>query len=165
MRLPRERAGNLSIFITLPEPGFSLYASGQMEWLFTPEASLWSLLLATFLAATLIPISSEAALFAVLKLHRDLLWPAIGIATLGNTLGGLTSYAIGRLIATKTPLKQVDRVRRYGAPILVLAWLPLVGDALCVAAGWLQLNWIAVTAWQAVGRFARYWVVSFAALW
>ena len=86
-----------------------------MEWLFSPEASLWSLLLAAFLAATLIPLSSEVALFAVLKLHQDLLWPAIGIATLGNTLGGLTSYAIGRLIARGKPLKQVERVRRYGA--------------------------------------------------
>ena len=136
-----------------------------MDWLFSPEASLWSLLLASFLAATLIPLSSEVALFAVLKLHQDLLWPAIGIATLGNTLGGLTSYAIGRLIAKKKPLKQVERVQRYGAPILLLAWLPLVGDALCVAAGWLKLNWAAVAAWQAVGRFARYWAVSVGALW
>jgi membrane protein YqaA with SNARE-associated domain len=136
-----------------------------MEWLFSPEASLWSLLLATFLAATLIPLSSEVALFAVLKLHQDLFWPAIGIATLGNTLGGLTSYAIGRLIARKKPLKQVERVRRHGAPILLFAWLPLAGDALCVAAGWLQLNWVAVASWQAVGRFARYGVVSVGALW
>ena len=57
-----------------------------MDWLFSPEASLGSLLLAAFLAATLIPLSSEVALFAVLKLHQDLLWPAIGIASLGNTL-------------------------------------------------------------------------------
>jgi len=136
-----------------------------MDWLFTPEASLWSLLLATFLAATLVPLSSEVALYAVLKLHREMLWPAIGIATLGNTLGGLTSYALGRLIARKKPLRQVERVQRYGAPILLFAWLPLVGDALCVAAGWLQLNWVTVTAWQAAGRFARYWVVSVGALW
>jgi membrane protein YqaA with SNARE-associated domain len=136
-----------------------------MDWLFSPEASLASLLLATFLASTIIPLSSEAALFAVLKLHQDMLWPALGVATLGNTLGGLTSYAIGRLIAKKKPLRQVEQVRRYGAPILLFAWLPVVGDALCVAAGWLKLNWAAVTAWQAVGRFARYWVVSVGALW
>ena len=130
-----------------------------------PEASLGSLLLATFLAATLIPLSSEAALFAVLRLHRDLLWPALGIATLGNTLGGLTSYAIGRLIGRKKPLAQVERVQRYGAPVLVLAWLPLVGDALCVAAGWLKLEWTSVALWQAAGRFARYWLVAQGALW
>ena len=136
-----------------------------MDVLFSPEASLGSLLVAAFLAATLIPLSSEAALFAVLKLHQDLLWPALGVATLGNTLGGLSSYAIGRLIAAKKPLRHVERVRRYGAPILAFAWLPLVGDALCLAAGWLKLNWAAVAAWSAAGRFARYWAVSVGALW
>ena len=131
-----------------------------MDGLFSPEASLGSLLLAAFLAATLIPLSSEAALFAVLKMHEHLLWPAIGVATLGNTLGGFTSYLIGRLIGRKKPLRHVERVQRYGAPILLLAWLPLVGDALCVAAGWLRLNWIAVALWQGIGRFARYWLVA-----
>ena len=87
-------------------------------------------------------------------------WPAIGIATLGNTLGGLSSYAIGRLIARTKPLRHVARVRHYGAPILLFAWLPLAGDALCVAAGWLKLNWIAVSGWQAAGRFLRYWLVA-----
>jgi len=131
-----------------------------MDWLFSPEASLGSLLIAAFLASTLIPLSSEAALFAVLKMHGHLLWPAIGVATLGNTLGGLTSYAIGRLIGSRKPLRHVERVRRYGAPILLFAWLPLVGDALCVAAGWLRLHWIPVVIWQALGRLARYWLVA-----
>ncbi len=131
-----------------------------MDWLFSPEGSLGSLLIASFLASTLIPLSSEAALFAVLKLHDGLLWPAVGIATLGNTLGGLTSYFIGRYIGAKKPLQQVEKLRRYGAPVLLLAWLPLVGDALCVAAGWLRLHWIPVALWQALGRFARYWLVA-----
>jgi membrane protein YqaA with SNARE-associated domain len=135
-----------------------------MDWLFTPEGSLGSLLIASFLASTLIPLSSEAALFAVLKLHDDLLWPAIGIATLGNTLGGLTSYLIGRYIGSRKPLQHVGKVQRHGAPILLFAWLPVVGDALCVAAGWLQLHWIPVALWQAAGRFARYWVVAQGAL-
>src|SRR5512143_1385348 len=72
------------------------------------EASLLSLLAASFLASTLIPVSSEAALFAVLKLHADLFWPAIGVATLGNTLGGLTTYLIGRYIGSKKPLTQLE---------------------------------------------------------
>ena len=129
------------------------------------EASLASLLAASFLASTLVPISSEAALFAVLKLHADLAWPAIVVATLGNTLGGLTTYLIGRYFGSKRPLSQLARVRRYGSPLLALAWLPLVGDALCLAAGWVRLNWVAVTLWSAVGRFARYWVVAQGALW
>lgn len=135
-----------------------------MHWLFSPEATLGSLFVATFLAATIVPLSSEVTLFAVLRLNTDLFWPAIGVATLGNTLGGLSSYAIGRLFAKEKPLRHVDRVRRHGAPVLVFAWLPLVGDALCVAAGWLKLNWASVVLWQAIGRFARYWLVANGAL-
>ncbi len=127
--------------------------------------SLASLLAASFLASTLIPISSEAALFAVLKLHADLAWPALAVATLGNTAGGLTTYVIGRYFGAKKPLTQLERVRRYGSPLLALAWLPFVGDALCLAAGWVKLNWIAVTLWSAAGRFVRYWLVAQGALW
>jgi membrane protein YqaA with SNARE-associated domain len=128
-------------------------------------ASLASLLAMSFLASTLIPISSEVALFAVLKLHADLAWPAIAVATLGNTAGGLTTYLIGRWFGSKKPLTQLERVRRYGSPLLALAWLPFVGDGLCLAAGWIKLNWVAVALWSAAGRCARYWVVAQGALW
>jgi membrane protein YqaA with SNARE-associated domain len=128
-------------------------------------ASLASLLAASFFASTLIPISSEAALFAVLRLHADLAWPAIAVATLGNTAGGLSTYAIGRWFGSKKPLTQLERVKRYGSPLLALAWLPIVGDGLCLAAGWVRLNWIAVALWSAAGRFARYWLVAQGALW
>jgi len=128
-------------------------------------ASLFALLGTSFLASTLVPISSEAALFAVLKMHADLFWPALGVATLGNTAGGLTTYLIGRYLGSKKPLTQLERVRRYGSPLLVLAWLPFVGDGLCLAAGWIKLNWVAVALWSAAGRFARYWVVAQGALW
>jgi membrane protein YqaA with SNARE-associated domain len=128
-------------------------------------ASLASLLAMSFLASTLIPISSEVALFAVLKLHADLAWPAIAVATLGNTAGGLTTYLIGRWFGSKKPLTQLERVRRYGSPLLALAWLPFGGDGLCLAAGWIKLNWVAVALWSAAGRCARYWVVAQGALW
>lgn len=136
----------------------------RVESLISPDASLWSLFAATFLAATLIPLSSEAALFAVLTMHADLLWPALAVATLGNTLGGMSSYLIGRFIGARKPLTQIERVRRHGAPVLLLAWLPLVGDALCIASGWLKLNWVAVILFQAAGRFARYGVISMGTL-
>jgi membrane protein YqaA with SNARE-associated domain len=130
-----------------------------------PGASLLTLLGWSFLASTLVPISSEAALFAVLRLHPDLVWPAIGVATLGNTAGGLSTYLIGRYFGSKKPLTQLERVTRYGSPLLALAWLPFIGDALCLAAGWAKLNWVAVALWSAAGRFARYWVVAQGALW
>jgi len=130
-----------------------------LDWL-TAEASLGSLAVAAFLAATFVPLSSEVVLVAVLKLHPDLHWTAVGLATLCNTLGGMTSYLIGRLLATKKPLKKIGIVQRWGPAALVFAWAPVVGDALCVAAGWLRISWIAAAAFQAAGRFARYWVVA-----
>lgn len=133
-----------------------------MDTFLSAEASLASLLTATFLAATLIPLSSEIVLFGVLKLHPELGWLALLVATAGNTLGGMTSYLIGRYFGAKKPLRQVEHMRRWGAPALVLAWLPFVGDALCIAAGWLKLDWRAAALYQAGGRFARYWVISLA---
>jgi membrane protein YqaA with SNARE-associated domain len=53
-------------------------------------------------------------------------------------------------------------VRRYGTPALLLAWVPLVGDALCLAAGWLRLNWWQAALFMALGKFARYGVIAFA---
>jgi len=129
------------------------------DW-FTPGTSLGSLAAAAFLAATFVPLSSEAVLLAVLKLHPELHWTAIGLATVCNTLGGMTSYLIGRFLARKKPLRAIERMRAWGAPALLLAWAPFVGDALCVAAGWLKVDWIAAAAFQAAGRFARYWVVA-----
>jgi len=122
---------------------------------------LLGLLAASFLAATLVPLPSEAALFAYLQLHPDRSALAVGVATLGNTAGGMTSYLFGRLIPQKKlNLKAVEWLRRYGVPVTVLAWLPLVGDALCVAAGWLRVNWLAALGFMAAGRLARYAAVA-----
>jgi len=122
---------------------------------------LLGLLAASFLAATLVPLPSEAALFAYLQLHPDRAALAVGVATLGNTAGGMTSYLFGRLIPQKKlNLKALEWLRRYGAPVTVLAWLPIVGDALCVAAGWLRVNWVAALAFMAAGRLARYALVA-----
>jgi membrane protein YqaA with SNARE-associated domain len=126
-------------------------------------ASLWTLFATSFLAATLLPGGSEAVLFAVLSLYPHQLWPALAIATLGNTLGGMSSYLIGRVIPARnaqTQLKALERVQRYGSPALLLAWVPLIGDPLCVAAGWVRINpWLAA-AYMALGKFARYAVVA-----
>jgi membrane protein YqaA with SNARE-associated domain len=139
-----------------------------MEWFdISAGAGLWGLAIASFLAATLLPGGSEAVLFALLQLHPGELWTALALATLANTLGGMTSWACGRWlpkwqkIETQAPL---DRVRRHGAPILLLAWVPLIGDALCVAAGWLRIAWLPCAVFMAIGKFARYWLVAQAAL-
>lgn len=139
-----------------------------MTWLdISAETGLWGLFLSSFLAATVLPGGSEAVLFALLKQHPAAFWPALEVATLGNTLGALSSYALGRWLPKWRQLEQLpqlERVRRWGAPILLLAWAPLIGDALCVAAGWLHLNWLACALFIAVGKFARYWLIGQASL-
>jgi membrane protein YqaA with SNARE-associated domain len=123
-------------------------------------ASLYTLFISSFLAATLLPGGSEAVLFGVLKLHPDQLWSALGVATLGNTLGGMSSWLIGRVIPQKGESKGLARVQRYGAPVLLLSWVPIIGDPLCVAAGWLRLNpWLCVL-FIATGKFLRYWIIA-----
>lgn len=128
----------------------------------TETASLISLFVSSFLAATLLPGGSEAVLFAVLKSHPDTLWVALAIATAGNTLGGMVSFAMGWLLPQTQQLKHVDKLRRFGPPALLLAWAPLIGDALCLAAGWLRMNWWQAALFIATGKFARYWVIAIA---
>lgn len=124
------------------------------------DASLWALFTSSFLAATLLPGGSELALLAVLKMHPGQYWLALGVATLGNTLGGLSSYFIGRLIPQKKALRGLPALERYGAPALLLSWVPVIGDPLCVAAGWLRFNVMLAALFIALGKFARYWVIA-----
>jgi len=136
------------------------------------ETSLWALFTASFLAATLLPGGSELALLAALKLHPDLLFAALAVATLGNTLGGLSSYAIGRILPMQTPdpttrtgrwaQRAVALARRYGSPAMLASWVPFIGDPLCVAAGWLRLPLPAVTLFMAAGKLVRYLLVAWA---
>ncbi len=118
-----------------------------------------------FISSSLLPGGSEA-LFVALMIegsHSPLnLWL---VATAGNTLGGMSSFFIGWLIAKRyTPdklgthkhQKALARVRHWGSPILLLSWLPMIGDPLCVAAGWLRLNIVSVIIFIAIGKAARY---------
>ena len=124
------------------------------------EVGLWVLFSSSFLAATLLPGGSEAVLFGVLKLHPQQIWPALGVATLGNTLGGMSSYLVGRLVPQKKDLPGLPAMQRYGSPALLLSWVPIIGDPLCVAAGWLRLNpWLALL-FIAIGKFARYVAIA-----
>jgi membrane protein YqaA with SNARE-associated domain len=127
---------------------------------FSAETGFLALFVASFVAATVLPGGSEVVLIGVLHRHPDALAPAIGIATLGNTLGGVTSYWIGRLLPNRVQHRAIIALHRYGTWALLLSWLPLVGDALAVGAGWLRLNPWLCTAAFAIGKFARYLVVG-----
>jgi membrane protein YqaA with SNARE-associated domain len=131
-----------------------------MDFAFTAEAGLAGLFLASFLSATLLPGGSEVVLVAVLHQHPDQVTAALVLATLGNTLGGMTTYYMGRLLPQHLAPQKSALARRHGAPILLLAWAPIIGDALCAAAGWLRLPPLPCAAWMAVGKAVRYVLVA-----
>ena len=124
-------------------------------------AELATLFALSFAAATLVPLPSEASLFAYVHVYPDRAAVAVAVATVGKTAGGMTIYGIGRLIPPRNvSARAIEWLRRYGAAATALAWLPVLGDALCVAAGWLRMHWAAVLAFMAAGRLARYIVVA-----
>jgi membrane protein YqaA with SNARE-associated domain len=123
--------------------------------------ALAGLFAASFIAATLFPLPSEAALFAYLQANPENSALAVAVATVGNTLGGMTSYAIGRFLPKKGINEKAEGwIKRFGAPVTFFAWLPVIGDALCVAAGWLRIHWAAALGFMAAGRLARYIIVA-----
>jgi membrane protein YqaA with SNARE-associated domain len=128
----------------------------------TESTSLWALFASSFLAATLLPGGSEFVFAAILKANPHLYWPTLLVATLGNTLGGMSSYVIGRLVPQRTELKGAKWIQRYGSAALLAAWVPVIGDPLCVAAGWLRMNpWLSAL-FMTIGKFARYLAIAFA---
>lgn len=132
----------------------------MFDW--SGDTGLAALFAAAFLSATVLPANSELVLVAVLKASPERAAMAIAIATIGNTLGGLTTYGLGRLVPERTlpSPRIVAAVRRYGVMSLLLSWVPLVGDALCAAAGWLRVPaWAAALA-MLVGKLLRYLVVA-----
>ncbi len=139
-----------------------------MEWLnVTAEQGLSGLFLASFLASTVLPGGSEAVLWGFLKMHPEQASTALWVATIGNTAGGMSSWACGRFLPRWQKLQTLphkEKLERYGSPALLLSWLPLLGDALCVAAGWLRLHWLPCCLFMAAGKFVRYWLIAQAAV-
>ena len=123
---------------------------------FSATNGLIGLFIGSFLAATLLPGGSEVVFFLLIKQHPDQAIAALALATLGNTLGGMSSYALAFILPQKISPDKIAALRRYGPSALALAWLPLIGDALAVAAGWLRLSWWRCALWMLLGKGLRY---------
>ncbi|MCC1497390.1 YqaA family protein [Alcanivorax sp. 1008] len=143
-----------------------------MEYL--SELGYVGLFIAAFLAATILPLSSEVVLSALLLggLSPTTL---VMVATLGNVLGSLANYALGywaSLVMVKKWLRisQDDferaeqRFRKYGMFSLCFAWVPIVGDPLTVIAGALRVRLLWFLILVSVGKFLRYVVISYMVL-
>lgn len=153
-----------------------------------PKFGLSTLFIISFVSATLLPLGSEPAVFGLVKLNPHLFWPAVAVATTGNTLGGMVSWWMGRGAgqayhavaerrrarhpgAASSPPPSAAHQRasrwleRYGAKACLLSWLPGVGDPLCAVAGWLKLPFWPCVLYMAIGKFARYLTMTAALLW
>ncbi len=130
--------------------------------------SLLSLLSSSFLSATLLPGNSEVVLVAMLISHVSHPWLLVVIATMGNSLGGLTNVILGRFFpqrkASRWQEKATYWLRRYGAAALLLSWMPVIGDVLCLLAGWMRLSWGPVLFFLCLGKALRYVVIALVTL-
>jgi membrane protein YqaA with SNARE-associated domain len=133
-----------------------------------PKFGLSTVFVVSFISATLLPLGSEPVVFGLIKLNPTLFWPAIGIATLGNTLGGAVTWAMGlgshhivdRFNHSKTHLKALEWLRSIGPKACLLSWLPIVGDPICAVAGWLKMPFWPCVVYMAIGKLIRYFLMT-----
>ena len=137
-----------------------------------PEVGLSTVFFIAFVASTLVPLGSEPAVFGLVKLNPDMFWPAIAVATVGNTLGGAVDWWMGygahkvadKYSHSKHHVRVLGWLERLGPKACLLSWLPLVGDPLCAVAGWLKLPFWPCVAYMAIGKFLRYITMTVALL-
>jgi membrane protein YqaA with SNARE-associated domain len=129
-----------------------------------------ALFLLSFLAATLIPLGSEWLLVVLLLKGFDPVL-SVSLAALGNTLGAMTTYAVGLwggpfLISRVLRINEAARKRaegfylRYGRWSLLLSWLPVVGDPLCLVGGVLRVGLVPFVVLVGGGKLVRYLAVA-----
>ncbi len=162
-----------------------------LAWLSLPEFGLPSVFVVSFISATLVPLGSEPVVFGMVKLRPDLFWETVAVATVGNTLGGVVDYWMGRgaewmldkrvkrdarglpvavsVGSSAAPSKWHQRavrwMERFGPLGCVLGWLPGIGDPLCAVAGWLRLPFWPCLFWMAIGKGLRYITMTAGMVW
>ncbi|KRO87505.1 MAG: hypothetical protein ABR90_06705 [Cryomorphaceae bacterium BACL29 MAG-121220-bin8] len=140
-----------------------------MEWGFL------GLFISSFLGATVIPLSSEVVLSVMIINGYDLNLSII-IATIGNWLGGLSSYYLGRLgnwnflekyfrIKKEKIARFKYRIDKWGSSLAFLCCLPLIGDPLAVSLGFFRINFIKVSIWMFIGKLVKYILWTAVTIW
>lgn len=134
-----------------------------MEWLL--DLGYLGLFVGSFLAATVVPFSADVLLVGLLIAGGSPML-TIFVATLGNWLGGLTSYAIGRIgkwewierlhVSRESLERQKSRIDRHGALLALLTWVPFIGDVFAVALGFYRVKFVPMAIWMLVGKCGRF---------
>ncbi len=139
-----------------------------------PQYGLSTVFVIALVSATLLPMGSEPVVFGLIKLNPEMFWPAIGVATLGNTIGGAITWWMGygaerafEHLAHRKPveLRALRWLERFGPKACLLSWLPGVGDPLCAVAGWLKMPFWPCVLYMSIGKFARYVTMTVLLLW
>ncbi|EIJ71922.1 YqaA family protein [Pasteurella bettyae] len=148
----------------------------MFEWTFWAEFwqhhSLYLMFASSFLSATVLPGSSEIiflGLATAMQLSAQHYFSSsilllLVVATIGNTLGGMTTYWIGCWLPSPELSQQsnakvrwvLEKFKRYGSFALLLSWMPVVGDVFCAVAGWIGLPWGKVFSFMLIGKTLRY---------
>lgn len=133
------------------------------------SSSLWGLFVSAFISSTIAPGGSEAVLAYMVNLGLYQPEKIVAIATMGNTLGALTTWFLGWLTAKRYPAeslkakhqKSIAAVKKWGIWALFFSWLPVVGDGLCFAGGWLNLAFWPACFAILIGKAARYSFIAY----
>ena len=154
-------------------PWFEAQLAALLAALALPQYGLSTLFVVSFVSATLLPLGSEPAVFGLVKLEPSLFWPAMVVATVGNTLGGAVSWWMGR--GAEKALEHIQHrplhfralgwLDRCGPKTCLLSWLPGIGDPLCAVAGWANLPFWPCVGYMAIGKFLRYLRMTTFLLW
>ena len=141
-------------------------ASAWMQGWLSPNAGLPGVFVSALLSATVLPGSTELVLTAKIVAYPAMAWHALGVALLGSATGCALNFGMGHAardgwerfkhLKVDEEHSRVVRLRRWGPPVLVLSVLPLVGDALVLAAGWLRMPFWHSLFWIAIGKGTRY---------
>lgn len=142
---------------------------------FLAEWGYIGLFLASFLAATIIPLSSEIVLSILIANNYDLSL-SLFVASLGNWFGGLSSYGIGRLgnwefiekyfrIKKNKILQLKTKVDKWGGFLALLSWTPVFGDPIALALGFFRTNFYLVSIYMLIGKVLRYIVWAAITYW
>jgi membrane protein YqaA with SNARE-associated domain len=129
--------------------------------------TLPGLFLSALISSTLLPGGSEALLALMVSQRGEWLVP-VTVATAGNVLGSMLTFVMGVWLRRRYPLRILTpgqeraraRLERYGPLALLLAWLPVIGDPLCLLAGWLRFHWLTSLVLIALGKTVRYLAVA-----
>jgi membrane protein YqaA with SNARE-associated domain len=141
-----------------------------MDFLSPSTEALASLFFSAFISSTIAPGGSEVLLAYLANQGHLSEWLLLLVATVGNTIGAWTTWIMGHWIATKKHSEAFEQkhaesiraMRKWGTPLLLLSWLPLVGDGFCLVGGWLRLALIPSMVLIALGKLGRYAFVLWA---